>query len=133
MHVQGRRWGEVKVQFADIWEMTFRVIDDIKESVRAAALGLAKSLRSLSLRIMDVQQSSPSEAGAAVAVALPFLVQKGAGYARPCLGKSKGSEGLEREEPMSSQCRTVRQERQSIHKLLSSDDTAVPDSLGLAT
>ncbi|KAK9850611.1 hypothetical protein WJX84_005115 [Apatococcus fuscideae] len=75
--IQGRRWGEVKAQFSNIWEMTFRVIDDIKESVRGAALGLAKSLRSLSLRIMDVQHSSASEAGAAVAVALPFLLQKG--------------------------------------------------------
>lgn len=75
--LQGRRWGEVKAQFSNIWEMTFRVIDDIKESVRGAALGLAKSLRSLSLRIMDVQHSSASEAGAAVAVALPFLLQKG--------------------------------------------------------
>ena len=76
----------MKTQFNSIWEMTFRVIDDIKESVRGAALGLAKSLRSLSLRIMDVQQSSPSEAAAAVAVALPFLLQKGSLKLCTCSG-----------------------------------------------
>ena len=67
------RWGEVKTQFNSIWEMTFRQSsDDIKESVRGAALGLAKSLRSLSLRIMDVQQSSPSEAGSCCGSRPPF-------------------------------------------------------------
>jgi hypothetical protein len=37
--------------------MGLRAADDVKESVRGAAGGLVRSLRGISLRIMDAQQS----------------------------------------------------------------------------
>jgi hypothetical protein len=40
-----------------MWTMALRAFDDVKESVRAAAAGLLRSLRGLSLRLMDRQQS----------------------------------------------------------------------------
>lgn len=40
--------------------MCLRAVDDVKESVRAAAGSLLRALRGLSLRIMDLQQTSPA-------------------------------------------------------------------------
>lgn len=40
-----------------MWTMALRAFDDVKESVRAAAAGLLRSLRGLSLRLMDRQQT----------------------------------------------------------------------------
>lgn len=37
--------------------MALRALDDIKESVRQAALSLARAVRSMSLRLVDQQQS----------------------------------------------------------------------------
>ena len=57
--------------------MTLRALDDIKESVRAAAGTLIRTLRGLTLRVADPQLSPPSHAKAAIAVALPLLLEKG--------------------------------------------------------
>jgi hypothetical protein len=43
--------------FLQLWVMGLRAADDVKESVRGAAASLVRSLRGISLRIMDVQQS----------------------------------------------------------------------------
>jgi hypothetical protein len=40
-----------------LWVMGLRAADDVKESVRGAAGSLVRSLRGISLRIMDAQQS----------------------------------------------------------------------------
>jgi hypothetical protein len=40
-----------------LWVMGLRAADDVKESVRGAAASLVRSLRGISLRIMDAQQS----------------------------------------------------------------------------
>lgn len=58
--------------------MTLRALDDIKESVRAAAATLVRTLRGLTLRVADPQLSLPAHAKAAIAVALPLLLEKGA-------------------------------------------------------
>jgi hypothetical protein len=40
-----------------MWTMALRAFDDVKESVRSAAAGLLRTLRGLSLRLMDRQQT----------------------------------------------------------------------------
>lgn len=45
--------------------------------VRAAAVTLARALRGLTLRVTDRAQSSEGDAAAAIAVALPLLLEKG--------------------------------------------------------
>lgn len=75
---QGRRWPEVESRFEEFWTMTLRALDDIKESVRAAAATLVRTLRGLTLRVADPQLSPPAHAKAAIAVALPLLLEKGA-------------------------------------------------------
>lgn len=78
MGLQGRRWPEVASRFEQFWSMTLRALDDIKESVRAAATTLVRTLRSLTLRVADPQLSPPAHATAAITVALPLLLEKGA-------------------------------------------------------
>lgn len=43
--------------------MALRAFDDVKESVRSAAAGLLRSLRGISLRLMDRQQTPAAGAG----------------------------------------------------------------------
>lgn len=60
-----------------VWVMTLRAMDDIKETVRQAALSLAKTLRSVSLRLVDAGVSGPAVASAAVGALLPVLLEQG--------------------------------------------------------
>ena len=56
-------------QLCTCWVVVFQV--------RAAAVTLARALRGLTLRVTDRVQSSEGDAAAAVAVALPLLLEKG--------------------------------------------------------
>jgi proteasome component ECM29 len=51
------RWGQLAGHFGALWEMGLRALDDIKETVRQAAVTLARSLKNLTLRLVDAQQS----------------------------------------------------------------------------
>ena len=75
--LQGRRWAEVRAHLAEMWSVTLRCADDIKESVRVAAAGALRSLRGLTLRLCDPAATPPTDAGAAVALALPLLLDQG--------------------------------------------------------
>ena len=75
--LQGRRWPELKPKLSDIWTMVLRAVDDIKESVRTAAAVLVKTLRNLTLRLCDPQVTPTREAGEAVGLALPLMLEKG--------------------------------------------------------
>ncbi|KAL6762246.1 proteasome stabiliser-domain-containing protein [Haematococcus lacustris] len=93
--LQGRRWGELQGHLAQVWTMTFRAMDDIKDSrhagpiflhllhpaalkqVRRAAAGLARSLRGVTLRLCDPSLSPPRDAQAAVGLVLPLMLDQG--------------------------------------------------------
>ncbi|KAG2487332.1 hypothetical protein HYH03_014048 [Edaphochlamys debaryana] len=75
--LQGRRWPELAPYFAQIWSMTLRGMDDIKDSVRRAALALARTVRGLTLRLADPAHTPPKDCAAAVAVVLPILLEQG--------------------------------------------------------
>ena len=78
MRLQGRRWPQLKSLFEELWSITLRAMDDIKESVRAAAATLLRSVRGLTLRLCDPAATPAADAAEATAVALPLLLQKGA-------------------------------------------------------
>ena len=78
MRLQGRRWPQLQSQFEELWSITLRALDDIKESVRAAAATLLRSVRGLTLRLCDPAATPAADAAEATAVALPLLLQKGA-------------------------------------------------------
>ncbi|KAJ9518457.1 hypothetical protein QJQ45_018491 [Haematococcus lacustris] len=75
--LQGRRWVELQGHLAQVWTMTFRAMDDIKDSVRRAAAGLARSLRGVTLRLCDPSLSPPRDAQAAVGLVLPLMLDQG--------------------------------------------------------
>jgi proteasome component ECM29 len=74
----GRRWAQLQRHFGECWTMTLRALDDIKESVRVAAAGLARTLAALTVRLCDASATADAaDAAAALAVALPLLLRQG--------------------------------------------------------
>ena len=62
---------------ASLWTDVFRVMDDIKESVRVAAGKTAQSLSRVSIKMTDSSLSSGSKSGEAVKAILPPLLESG--------------------------------------------------------
>ncbi|GLI60137.1 hypothetical protein VaNZ11_002209, partial [Volvox africanus] len=75
--LQGRRWQELSPYLSQIWIMTFREMDDIKDSVRRAALSLARTVRGLTLRLADPAHTPAKDCSSAVAVIMPVLLEQG--------------------------------------------------------
>lgn len=57
-----------------IWTLCFKVLDDIKESVRAAAAGLARVLTGVLTRSLEAGEASSKAADAMLKHVLPFLL-----------------------------------------------------------
>lgn len=72
-----REWNDVKDELKDLWERCFRVLDDIKESVRKAAEGYKKALSTLTLRLCDPSYTNRDHGRVALEIALPHLMSKG--------------------------------------------------------
>ncbi|XP_061591425.1 proteasome adapter and scaffold protein ECM29 [Cololabis saira] len=72
--IRGRQADDLIDHMAEIWETLFRVLDDIKESVRKAADLTLKTLSKVCIRMCE---SSGSAAQRTVAVMLPTLLEKG--------------------------------------------------------
>jgi proteasome component ECM29 len=76
--LQGRRWAALAPHFGECWTMALRALDDIKESVRIQASGLARTLAALTVRLTDASATADSaDAAAALAVAMPLLLKQG--------------------------------------------------------
>ena len=71
--VQGRTFEKYEKYLARIWELTFKVCDDIKESVRDAAMSLARVLTGVLTRGLEAGESS-SSAEKMLKQVLPFLL-----------------------------------------------------------
>ena len=71
--IQGRTFGKYEKYLAKIWELTFKVCDDIKESVRDAAMSLARVLTGVLTRGLEAGESS-SSAEKMLKQVLPFLL-----------------------------------------------------------
>ncbi|EAL63429.1 hypothetical protein DDB_G0288007 [Dictyostelium discoideum AX4] len=61
----------------EIFFMSFRTLDDIKESVRKAAEVSMKSIGNVSARLCDPAYTSPSKAKEVLKLILPFILNKG--------------------------------------------------------
>eukprot|EP01103_Thecamoeba_quadrilineata_P013200 TRINITY_DN3590_c0_g1_i1.p1 TRINITY_DN3590_c0_g1~~TRINITY_DN3590_c0_g1_i1.p1 ORF type:complete len:1957 (-),score=534.48 TRINITY_DN3590_c0_g1_i1:30-5876(-) len=75
--ISGRDLKEVQDFLGSWWEAVFRVMDDIKESVKRAGVSAAKGLSSLSLRLCDNSLSGPTTASAALTIVIPIFLHKG--------------------------------------------------------
>jgi proteasome component ECM29 len=59
----------------DIWALGFKVLDDIKDSVRAAAMGLCRVLTASLIRSVESSSSSsPKDTNAMLENVMPFLM-----------------------------------------------------------
>lgn len=72
--VQGRPLEKYEKYLTKIWELTFKVCDDIKESVRDAAMSLARVLTGVLTRGLEAGESSASSAEKMLKQVLPFLL-----------------------------------------------------------
>uniref|UniRef100_A0A3B5M217 Uncharacterized protein n=1 Tax=Xiphophorus couchianus TaxID=32473 RepID=A0A3B5M217_9TELE len=72
--IRGRQADDLIDHLAEMWETLFRVLDDIKESVRKAADLALKTLSKVCVRMCE---STGSAAQKTVAVMLPTLLEKG--------------------------------------------------------
>ncbi|XP_072239435.1 proteasome adapter and scaffold protein ECM29 [Leuresthes tenuis] len=72
--IRGRQADDLVDHLAEIWETLFRVLDDIKESVRKAADLALKTLSKVCIRMCE---STGAAAQRTVAVMLPTLLEKG--------------------------------------------------------
>ncbi|OCK83918.1 hypothetical protein K432DRAFT_379061 [Lepidopterella palustris CBS 459.81] len=72
--VQGRTPDRYEKYLGQIWDKCFKVLDDIKESVRAAAAALARVLTGILTRSLEAGDSSMKNASAMLHRVLPFLL-----------------------------------------------------------
>uniref|UniRef100_A0A3Q3RQQ8 Ecm29 proteasome adaptor and scaffold n=1 Tax=Mastacembelus armatus TaxID=205130 RepID=A0A3Q3RQQ8_9TELE len=72
--IRGRQTDDLIDHLAEMWETLFRVLDDIKESVRKAADLTLKTLSKVCIRMCE---STGSAAQRTVAILLPTLLEKG--------------------------------------------------------
>ncbi|KAK4692039.1 proteasome component ECM29, partial [Lecanoromycetidae sp. Uapishka_2] len=72
--VQGRSLEKYDKYLTQIWELTFKVCDDIKESVRTAAMALARVLTGILTRGLEAGEASARSAEKMLKQVLPFLL-----------------------------------------------------------
>jgi len=71
--IQGRSIDKYEQYLTDIWDKTFKVLDDIKETVRVAAAALARVLTATLTRSLEAGDASNKSATAQLTRVLPFL------------------------------------------------------------
>ena len=74
--VQDRDVEKYEKYLDDIWTAAFKVVDDIKETVRAAALTLCRTLVNLLIRNLEVGDGMTKRAGVMLDHALEFLLKQ---------------------------------------------------------
>ena len=72
--LQGRPLPMYEQYLTQIWELTFKVCDDIKGSVRTAAMALARTLTGILIRSLEAGETSAVTANAMLKQVLPFLL-----------------------------------------------------------
>ena len=72
--LQGRQLIVYEKHLTRIWTLTFKVCDDIKQSVRTAAMSLARVLTSILTRSLEAGEASASTANVMLKEVLPFLL-----------------------------------------------------------
>ncbi|KAJ9604971.1 proteasome component M29 [Cladophialophora chaetospira] len=74
--VQGREVEKFEKYLDDIWKVAFKVLDDVKETVRLAAMKLCRTLTSMLIRNLEVGEGNSKRSAAMLNHAMPFLLQQ---------------------------------------------------------
>ncbi|KAF9912670.1 hypothetical protein EC991_009406 [Linnemannia zychae] len=75
--LQGRSVEEIEKHLENIWIMSFRALDDIKESVRTAAFKTCRALTLMTVKYCDPKHVTAAEGQRVLDIIIPFLVGKG--------------------------------------------------------
>ncbi|KAF9155982.1 hypothetical protein BG015_007778 [Linnemannia schmuckeri] len=75
--LQGRSVEEIEKYLENIWIMSFRALDDIKESVRTAAFKTCRALTLMTVKYCDPKHVTAAEGQRVLDIIIPFLVGKG--------------------------------------------------------
>jgi proteasome component ECM29 len=74
--VQGRDVEKYEKYLNDIWSVAFKVLDDIKETVRIGAMTLCRTLTNLLIRNLEVGEGTTKRATKLLEHAMPFLLRQ---------------------------------------------------------
>ena len=74
--VQGTEIDKFEPYLEDIWRVAFRVLDDVKKSVRDAARTLCRTLTNMLIRNLEAGDGTSSRATTMLKHAVPFLLQQ---------------------------------------------------------
>lgn len=74
--VQGREIEAFEKYLDEIWKVAFKVLDDVKETVRIAAMKLCRTLTSMLIRNLEVGEGNSKRSTTMLNHAMPFLLQQ---------------------------------------------------------
>ncbi|RIB22041.1 proteasome stabiliser-domain-containing protein [Gigaspora rosea] len=75
--LQGQSIQALEPYLHDLWTMCFRVLDDIKESVRVAAFKTCRALTKITVKYCDPDNVSINDGQKIMDIIMPFLLTKG--------------------------------------------------------
>ncbi|KAG0252530.1 hypothetical protein DFQ27_008011 [Actinomortierella ambigua] len=75
--LQGRTVEEIAKYLEQIWNMSFRALDDIKESVRVAAFKTCRAMTLMTVKYCDPKHVKVAEGERVLSIVIPFLLHKG--------------------------------------------------------
>ncbi|RCI02581.1 hypothetical protein CU098_001872 [Rhizopus stolonifer] len=75
--VMGRSLAQIEPYLEKLWQMCFRALDDIKDSVRQAAIQTCRSLTKLTVHYCDPTMVAMADGYKVMDIVMPFLLQKG--------------------------------------------------------
>lgn len=74
--VQGRDVDIFEKYLDEIWKVAFKVLDDVKETVRLAAIKLCRTLTSMLIRNLEIGDGNTKRSATMLSHAMPFLIQQ---------------------------------------------------------
>ncbi|KAK6376398.1 proteasome component M29 [Exophiala oligosperma] len=74
--VQGRDVDMFEKHLDEIWKVAFKVLDDVKETVRVAAIKLCRTLTSMLIRNLETGDGNTKRSATMLSHAMPFLIQQ---------------------------------------------------------
>ncbi|KAL1918775.1 uncharacterized protein VTP21DRAFT_2797 [Calcarisporiella thermophila] len=75
--LHGRSMSQLEPYLEDLWNMSFRALDDQKESVRTAAFKTCRALTNMTVRFADSGVSNPADGQRMLGIVIPFLLKRG--------------------------------------------------------
>ena len=73
----GRSWADLKAHLEALFVRVMRALDDVKETVRKAALSAWRSVCGAAIRLSDTANAPAEQAHAVLSLVLPLLLESG--------------------------------------------------------